>query len=154
MSIDRSRMPDPATYFEAVGLLLKGPKASEWKTTSCPFHGGSDSMRIKVETGAWVCMSCGTKGGDVLSFHQQRYGLDFVSACKALGCWDDSGQPQAHFKPTTLSPRDALSVLRREANLVYIAAANLARGIVLNSGDLARLQQAASNIQVVLREYA
>ncbi len=51
MSFDRERMPDPVSYFEGEGLKLSGP--GKWKTTGCTFHGGSDSMRINVASGAW-----------------------------------------------------------------------------------------------------
>jgi hypothetical protein len=34
-------------------------------------------------------MACCAKGGDVLAFHMQRYGLSFIDAAKALGAWED-----------------------------------------------------------------
>ena len=33
-------------------------------------------------------MVCGEKGGDVLAFHQKRYGQGFKEAAKELGAWD------------------------------------------------------------------
>lgn len=35
----------------------------------------------------FICLSCGAKGHDIMSFVMQ---LDFVSAVKRLGCWDES----------------------------------------------------------------
>ena len=65
MSFNRDALPEPIGYFEGMGLNLRGP--GKWKTTRCEFHGGSDSMRVNTSSGAWVCMACGAKGGDVLA---------------------------------------------------------------------------------------
>ena len=74
MSFDRNQLPDALTYFENRGLTLKGPPSAKWKSTACNFHGGSDSMRVNMASGAWVCMSCDAKGGDVLSYEMQASG--------------------------------------------------------------------------------
>ena len=68
---DRSQLPDPANYFKSEGLRLKGARHANWKTTECRFHGGSDSMRVNVATGAFRCMNCQASGGDVLAYHMQ-----------------------------------------------------------------------------------
>jgi hypothetical protein len=44
---------------------------------------GSDSMRINVATGSWVCMSCGDKGSGVLAHKIKANGNEFVDAAKA-----------------------------------------------------------------------
>ena len=93
-------LPDSVTYFENQGLTLKGPRSAKWKTTTCNFHGGSDSMRINITSGAWVCMSYGEKGGDVPAYEMKD--LEFMEAAKALGCWVDDGRPQVPTKPTPL----------------------------------------------------
>lgn len=31
--------------------------------TNCPFHGGSDSMRLNVDKGLFICFACGRRGG-------------------------------------------------------------------------------------------
>lgn len=83
---DRGRLPIPAAYFIAQGLELKGKGA--WRNAICPFHADTKpSLRIRLETGAFRCMVCGAHGGDVLAFHQQRYGLNFKEAAMALGAW-------------------------------------------------------------------
>lgn len=84
----REHLPEPLTYFEDAGLRLIG--SGKWKTTRCEFHGGSDSLRINTETGGWCCMACGAKGGDVLAYHRQANGLDFIGAAKDLGAWQDN----------------------------------------------------------------
>jgi len=43
-AFEKSRLPDPVTYFEGQGLKLLG--RGGWRTTKCLFHGGSDSMRV------------------------------------------------------------------------------------------------------------
>lgn len=150
-AFDKSGLPDPVTYFEGQGLKLVG--RGDWRTTKCLFHGGSDSMRVNVDSGGWVCMACGVKGGDVLAFHMEYHGLDFVAAAKELGARVPNGNPGTQ-RPLPFSVRDALSVLRFEALLCAVAACNIARGISLTDMDRQRLVQAASRIEFIAREVA
>ena len=154
MSFDRTLLPDPVAYFENQGLTLKGPGRAKWKTTACNFHGGSDSMRVNTENGAWVCMSCGEKGGDVLAYEIKDGGREFVDAAKALGCWVDDGRPQVQTKPTPLSPRLALSVMAFESTLAAVAAGNVANGVTLTEADRARLMVAANRINRLVEAFA
>lgn len=151
MTFDKTRIPESAEYFESQGLTLRG--RGKWRTTECRFHDGSDSMRINVATGAWVCMSCGAKGGDVLSYHMQAHGLEFVEACKQLGAWVDDGRPQREHKPAPLPPRAALQVLGFEATLVAVAAGNVAHGVKLSDADRFRLMAAAGRISRLAEAY-
>ncbi len=151
MSYNRTRLPDPIAYFDAEGLKLLGK--NEWRTTSCVFHGGSDSMRINVDSGGFICMNCGARGGDVLAYRMAVHGEDFVTAAKALDCWIDDGKP-APRRPTPISPRDALSLLAAESNLVAVAAANIAHGVTLTQIDLDRLLTAASRITRIWEVFA
>ena len=153
MPFDRALLPDPTSYFENQGLTLKGPRSAKWKTTTCNFHGGSDSMRVNTDSGAWVCMSCGEKGGDVLAYEIAATGSDFVTAAKTIGAWADDGRPQVQTKPTPLSPRLALSVMAFESNLTAVAAGNLANGVTLTDTDLARLMVAANRINRLVEAY-
>lgn len=83
---DRSRLPSPFQYFNDQHIQLKGKGA--WRDAICPFHTDTKpSLRIRLETGAFCCMSCGARGGDVLAFHMQRYGMGFKAAAIALGAW-------------------------------------------------------------------
>lgn len=150
MGFDRTRVPEPAAFYESEGLRLIGP--GKWKTGACIFHGGSDSMRVNIaERGAWVCMSCGAKGGDPLSYYMQKHDVEFVEACKALGAWVDDGKPtKASALP--FSARSALEVVRFEALLCAVAACNLAKGIELASADRERLVQAAARIEFIAAE--
>ncbi|MCF8211995.1 MAG: hypothetical protein K9K38_21710 [Rhodoferax sp.] len=148
MSFDRTLLPDPASYFEGQGLSLKGPARAKWKTTTCNFHGGSDSMRVNTQNGAWVCMSCGEKGGDVLAYQLKVTGAEFQDAAKAIGAWIEDGRaPPPDAKPSPLSARQALSVLGFESALTAVAAANVGNGYALTQIDLDRLLLAANRIR-------
>jgi hypothetical protein len=151
MSFDRERLPEPQTYFESAGLVLQG--RGKWRSTACTFHGGTSSMRINLETGAWVCMSCGQKGGDVLAYEMASNGAEFVEACKAIGAWVDDGRSPTPTKPTPLSPRSALQALGFEAELVAIAAGNMAHGVQLTAKDTARLLLAGNRIITINEAY-
>lgn len=154
MTFERSLLPDPSTYFEQQGLKMSGPRSAKWKTTECQFHGGSDSMRVNSITGFWVCMACSVKGGDVLAYHMQRHGMDFVDAARALGAWHDDGKPKVLQKPAPLPPRAALQVLTCEANFVAIAAGNVAHGVALTQTDYLRLLTAANRIIRLVDAYS
>lgn len=153
MTFIRDSLPDPASYFKGEGLTLTGPRSAKWKTTRCEFHGGSDSMRINTTTGAWVCMSCGEKGGDVLAHHMAAHGLEFIEAAKTLGAWIEDDKPHHQYKPTPLPARDALHLLRHEAYLIAMAAGNVANGVSLTQDDLTRVMQAAGRINQIAEAY-
>ena len=152
MGFDRTLLPDPATFYEETGLRLAG--RGKWRTTGCVFHDSSDSMRINLQTGAFVCMAgCGAKGGDVLAYHMALTGMEFVEAAKALGAWRFDGNT-APARPTPLSPRAALEVLKFEAMVVAVAGGNVARGVTLSDPDRSRVMQAAGRINHVAGMFA
>lgn len=85
----RSLLPTSINYYEHQGIKLKGTGA--WRDAICPFHADkTPSLRINVERGAYRCMACGARGGDVLAFHMHLHSLSFVEACKALGAWKEN----------------------------------------------------------------
>ena len=152
---DRSKLPDPTDYYTGAAGLVSLERKGKWRTTECRFHGGTDSMRINTSTGAFCCMAgCGARGGDVLAYHMAQHGLEFVEAAKALGAWIDDGRPATQHKPSPLSPRQALEVLAVEANLVAIAAANVAHGVVLSQVDLSRVLTASGRITRLVEVFA
>lgn len=82
----RDLLPDALGYFEGAGLRLIG--RGRWRSAICPFHRDHNpSLRINAETGAFRCMACGARGGDVLDFHRTRHGLSFPQAARDLGAW-------------------------------------------------------------------
>lgn len=111
-------------------------------------------MRINLTSGGWICMSCGQSGGDVLGYHMQLHGMEFVDAAKALGAWVEDGRPVPKHKPSPLSPRAALSVMAFEATLTAIAAGNIAHGVQLTDVDRARLRVAAQRITTISEVFA
>lgn len=153
MAFDRRNLPDPISYYESEGLKLTS--RGKWRTTECKFHGGSDSMRINTDSGAFACMAgCGARGGDVLAYHMALHGLDFVEAAKALGAWVDDGKPATQHKPAPLSPRQALEVMAAEANLVAIAAGNMAQGVHMTIAERQRLLTASKRITRLVEVFA
>ena len=82
----RKALPSSINYYEKQGIQLKGCGA--WRDAICPFHTDTKpSLRINIERGAYRCMVCGARGGDVLAFHMHLYSMPFIAACKALGAW-------------------------------------------------------------------
>ena len=154
MPLIRDRLPDPQGYFESQDLVLLGRGA--WRTTRCAFHGGSDSMRVNVQSGGFCCMAgCGARGGDALAYHMAVHGLGFVEAAVDLGAWEaDSadGNRERRRRPCGLPARDALALLRDEAVLVAVAAGNLAHSVALTEEDRARLWAWAARIQRIADE--
>jgi hypothetical protein len=147
----RERLPDALAYFVDQGLPLTAK--GKWRTTRCDFHGGSDSMRVNIEAGSWVCMACGAKGGDLLSYHMQLHGMEFVAAAKALGAWEENDKLVRRQKPAPLPARAALEVIRQESMLAAVAAANVAHGVTLSDLDRTRLLQAAGRINRIVEVF-
>lgn len=154
MGFDRNHLPEPTSYFESQDLRLIGPRSSAWKTTECRFHGGSDSMRIKVSTGAFVCMACGARGGDVVAYEMALHGIGFVEAAKRLDAWVGGYDPQRHIRPNPLSARDALSVLTDEATLIAIEGMRMSSGVVPSAADLERIRRAAARVRHIQGMFA
>lgn len=149
MAFNRERLPDPIAYYQGQGLTLMGSHHAAWRTTQCQFHSSSDSMRIKVSTGAFVCMACGARGGDVLAYEMAAHGIGFVEAAKRLGSWTGGDAPQRHIRPTALTVRDGLSVLADEANLIAIEGTRMGSGIVPSAADLERIRRAAARVRQI-----
>jgi hypothetical protein len=146
MGFDRNRLPDATRYYtDTAGLVLLGH--GKWRTARCAFHSGSDSMRINVETGAFVCMArCGAKGGDVLAYHMAEHGMDFVQTAKSLGAWVNDGKDDSRRRPTLIPLRDMLSIVSDEVVIASLVAADLAQGREVSETDRARLIVAAGRI--------
>lgn len=151
MGLDRHALPSPAEFYANAGLELQG--RGKWRTTRCEFHGGSDSMRIHLGTGGFICMSCNAKGGDVLAYAMASHGIGFIEAAKELGAWVDDGRDAAQ-RPTSLPARHLLSVLAFEAQVVGIVGSDLAKGLPINQRDLLRLQAATGRIMHIAEAVA
>jgi DNA primase len=89
MPLDRSRLPDPLSFYEAEGLVLKGQ--GPWRATLCKFHDDHDpSLHINIESGRFSCKACGAEGS-MIDYVMRTRGLEFCEACKALGAWVERG---------------------------------------------------------------
>ena len=147
----RELLPDPADYHVAAGEPLTGIGA--WGTRGCPFHGGSDSMRVNRASGGFCCMSCGEKGGNVLDFHMRVHGLDFVAAARELGAFVDDGRTyQGPTRSRRLPATEALELLYEDSVFVWLAGANMANGVALTAEDRKDLARAADRIYLVSQE--
>lgn len=52
--------------------------------TICPFHNDHEaSLSVKTDRGLWKCWACG-KGGNIINFTRDFFGLGFIDACKKL----------------------------------------------------------------------
>jgi hypothetical protein len=148
MAYDRTLLPDPLDYYAGQGLQLVG--IGKWRTTGCPFHGSSDSLRINIQTGGFICMACcGARGGDVLAFEMALSGRGFVECAKALAAWTHDGQQEHRRKPSPFSARDAIEVAADEILLVAVALTNFHCGVELTEADLERLRLASARLTTI-----
>lgn len=77
----------PATFYEwELGLTTTTKQAGWVGGGLCPFHTDRHrgNFRINLDSGAFKCFSCGTKGGDIIAFTQVRHCLKFKEAVNLL----------------------------------------------------------------------
>lgn len=75
----------PVNYFLRYAPRLRESSPSKWVTVNCTFHSETNpSMSVNLDTGGFVCHACGAKGGDIIAFEMQRYGLNFSEALTKL----------------------------------------------------------------------
>ncbi|MBS0587035.1 MAG: hypothetical protein JSS37_03565 [Proteobacteria bacterium] len=77
----------PVDFYRSELPAMPLPLGSGWRDGGlCPFHPDkrAGSFRVNLATGAFICFSCGTKGGDIVAFIQKRDGLSFPEAVQRL----------------------------------------------------------------------
>jgi hypothetical protein len=78
----------PIDYYRAeLPQMPQNHRHSGWVSGGlCPFHDDQQagSFRVNLDSGAFLCFSCGAKGGDILSFHQARYRMYFEDALRDI----------------------------------------------------------------------
>lgn len=77
----------PAEFYRVELSAMPPPRSIGWHDGGlCPFHNDkhTGSFRVNLETGSFVCFSCGSKGGDIIAFIQQRDRLSFPEALNKL----------------------------------------------------------------------
>lgn len=142
---DRQALPEAQSYFEQRSYVLTGK--GRWRTTRCDFHGGSDSMRVNVRSGGWCCMACGAKGGDVLAFHMQINGMEFVDAARDLGAWAGDAAPAPWRAAAGLSSRDALELAAFEMKVALVVMSDARRGVLVAEPDWQRFLSAVGRVE-------
>lgn len=91
VKFSRDRLPNPCDYYAQQFPNLNIINQRMWTSVRCCFHeDNSPSLRINLISGAFRCFACGTKGGDVLAFHQQRHNLTFKQAVCFFSAWGDA----------------------------------------------------------------
>ena len=111
-------------------------------------------MRVNTESGAWVCMACREKGGDVLAYLMKAHGLGFVQAAGSLGAFVDDGKPYCGSrKPTTLPARDAMEVTARQLLVLLIVISDVRRGLLPSEADWQRFIEGVGRIESLAAEY-
>lgn len=130
-------LPQPQSFYERELGRLSRPSRG-WASCPCPFHESngkrkrSTAFAVNLATGAFNCLSCGTKG-DLVKFVMLRNGVDFKAAAQLLGAWD-----QAPSFETLRRAREREQ--QREAALLRMAADH-AHLIALRDNLLAARQQ-------------
>lgn len=74
-------------YINEQNIPYFGTRSKEWAIAGlCPFHADHSpgSFKVNLEDGAFVCFSCGAKGGDIISYIQQRHQISFRQALEKL----------------------------------------------------------------------
>ena len=151
-AFNRGRLPTWQAYADEHGLVLHG--RGKWLSLLCDFHDdGEPSLRVNTESGGWVCMSCGVKGGDVLAHFMLLTGLDFREAAQALGAWDASKERHTERAPRTLSAGDAMQVVVAELLISIVVISDIRKGLIPSDTDWQRFLQGAGRIEALAMEY-
>ncbi len=79
------QLPTPVIYYQQQFPTIRQTD-QHWISVQCCFHEDRQpSLRLNLKNGSFRCFGCGVRGGNVLSFHCQRYQLSFSETLLALG---------------------------------------------------------------------
>jgi hypothetical protein len=87
-------LPPARSFYEReLGELRRPARGWASPKAGCPFHDSESktSFSVNLDTGGFYCFGCGAKGGDVVAFVMLRDKVDFKTAAKSQGAWDDGG---------------------------------------------------------------
>lgn len=85
---NRNALPTPMDYYRTHFPSLPTHTDRQWISVLCCFHDDKNpSLNLNLSSGGFYCFGCGAKGGDVVAFHMQRYGVPFVAAVTFFGGW-------------------------------------------------------------------
>jgi hypothetical protein len=83
---DRDLLLIPAVYYQSEFPGLK--VTAKWMNVHCCFHEDKfPSLGLHMISGGFHCFGCGAKGGDIVAFHMQRYGMSFIDTVTFFGAW-------------------------------------------------------------------
>lgn len=74
-------------YLREMNIQKFAGKSRLWVIAGlCPFHEDNSpgSFKINLETGSFICFSCGEKGSDIIAYMQKKYDLPFKDALEKL----------------------------------------------------------------------
>ena len=74
-------------YMREQDLHRYDHKSRQWAIAGlCPFHDDSTigSFKVNHDSGAFICFSCGMRGGDIITYTQKKYNLSFREALQKL----------------------------------------------------------------------
>ena len=78
----------PVEFYRTILPEMPAPKSETgWVDGGlCPFHKDTHkgNFGVNLDTGAFLCFSCGAKGQDVIAFVQRRHGVSFYHALRML----------------------------------------------------------------------
>jgi len=83
----KERIPPYDFYVHEQDLEGFVYKSGQWAVAGlCPFHedGSSGSFKVNCQNGAFICFSCGEKGGDIIAYVQKKYHLSFRKSLEKL----------------------------------------------------------------------
>src|SRR5438132_13334749 len=85
----RELLPPARAFYERELGRLGRPNSKGWSSTRCPFHGSKSgkSLSVNVQTGAFHCFGCDSRGGDLIDCLRKLHGYSFKSAAKLVGGW-------------------------------------------------------------------
>ena len=78
-----NQLPQPEIYFleRLTKFYIKGNQIM----ARCPFHEDNNpSLSINLERGMFHCFGCGVRGGDIIDFEKQLFGISYKEALNSL----------------------------------------------------------------------
>jgi hypothetical protein len=103
---NRDLLPPARSFYEREGYVIGRANAKGWAMVKgqppCHKSRGGRSFSVNLDHGGYHCKGCGAKG-DMFGYVMMRDGVNFVTAAKTLGCWNEN-----------LTPQERLDITRRE----------------------------------------
>lgn len=89
--LDASLLPSPRAFYESEFGELGRPNRKGWALvlSGSPVRASKSkkSFFVNVQSGAFKDFGSDFAGGDLIAYVMQRYSINFVAACRRLGCW-------------------------------------------------------------------